>query len=75
MFLTKSKKSPYYQITYEVNGKRTTISTKAKQRKEAEKFLEAFINLKREIESEENISKKQSTSSITLSEFKNEYIK
>jgi len=42
MFLTKDSKSPYYQLVYFVNGKRTKISTKASDRKEAEKFKASF---------------------------------
>jgi site-specific recombinase XerD len=43
MFLTKDSKSPYYQLVYFVEGKRTKISTKTTDREEAEKFLKAFI--------------------------------
>ena len=42
MFLTKDSKSPYYQLVYFVDGKRTKISTKTSDREEAEKFLKAF---------------------------------
>ncbi|MEW6652922.1 MAG: phage integrase SAM-like domain-containing protein, partial [Bacteroidota bacterium] len=42
MFISKSKKTPFYQLTYEVNGKRTTISTKTTNEKEAQEFLIKF---------------------------------
>ena len=42
MFLTKDSKSPYYQLVYFVDGKRTKISTKTSDREEAEQFLKAF---------------------------------
>jgi len=43
MFLTKDKESPYYQIVYFVDGKRTKKSTKETNRIEAEKVLKRFI--------------------------------
>jgi site-specific recombinase XerD len=42
MHLTKTKKSPFYQIIYEVDGKRTTISTKTTSKIEATKFFRKF---------------------------------
>ena len=42
MFLTLNKKSPYYQLTYSIEGKRTTVSTKTKDLNEAKKFLASF---------------------------------
>ena len=42
MFLTKDSKSPYFQIVYFANGKRTKVSTKTSNRREAEKFLKHF---------------------------------
>ena len=42
MFLTKDSKSPYYQLVYFVDGKRTKISTKTFDREEAEKFKASF---------------------------------
>ena len=42
MFLTKDSKSPYYQLVYFVNSKRTKISTKTSDREEAEKFKASF---------------------------------
>jgi len=66
MFISKSKKSPFYQLTYEVNGKRTTISTKTKNPKEAYSFLENF-----QIQKEQP---KKQTNCFLLSNFKDEYI-
>jgi integrase/recombinase XerD len=66
MFISKSKKSPFYQLTYEINGKRTTISTKTKNPKEAYKFLENFQNSKEQ--------PKEETKLLLLSNFKDEYI-
>ncbi len=42
MFLTKDSKSPYYQLVYFVNGKRTKISTRTNDKKAAEIFLISF---------------------------------
>ena len=42
MFLTKDSKSPYYQLVYFVDGKRTKISTKTSDREETEKFKASF---------------------------------
>ena len=42
MFVSKTKKSPFYQLTYEVNGKRTTVSTKTTDLKEANIFMLSF---------------------------------
>jgi len=64
MFLTKSKKSPYYQLLYEVKGKRTTVSTKTKNKSEAIKFLQKF---KVEEKQKDKIQK------IFLSDFRVEY--
>lgn len=66
MFISKSKKSPFYQLTYEINGKRTTISTKTKNPKEAYSFLENF-QLQKE-------QPKKQTNCFFLSNFKDEYI-
>lgn len=67
MFIGKNKKSPFYQITYLVNGKRTTISTKTTIYSEAEKFLRNFQN-------KIDVPPQQKIQSITLSKFRNEYI-
>jgi site-specific recombinase XerD len=42
MFVTLTKKSPFYQLIYKVDGKPTTVSTKTKSKVEAYKFLVAF---------------------------------
>ncbi|MCX6169993.1 MAG: tyrosine-type recombinase/integrase [Ignavibacteriales bacterium] len=66
MFISKTKKSPFYQLTYEVDGKKTTISTKAKNRTDAHLFL-IYFQKKRDGESKEQIK------SISLTKFKEEY--
>ena len=48
MYLVRNKKSPFYQLVYFRNGKRTTISTGTSNKKEAEKFLTSFIPESRE---------------------------
>lgn len=69
MFLTKDSKSPYYQLVYFVDGKRTKVSTKTFDRIQAEKFLNGF--------DPSNIAKtaaiKKDGSKITLSKFVEEY--
>jgi integrase/recombinase XerD len=42
MYLVQNKKSPYYQLVYFRNGKRTTVSTGTANKKEAYKFLASF---------------------------------
>jgi site-specific recombinase XerD len=44
MFLTKDPKSPFFQIVYFNNGKRTKKSTKRKTKEQALIFLEQFKN-------------------------------
>jgi len=70
MFLSKSTKSPYYQITFEANGKRTTVSTKTTNKEEAYKFLAKFdpSNYKKPIAPIKG-------NSLLLSTFKDEYLK
>ena len=67
MFLTKDNKSPFYQIVYFVDGKRTKLSTKKTKRSEAEKILEAF-------KFSFNSQKPVKTNSISLSKFRDEYV-
>ena len=69
MFLTLSKKSPYYQLTYLIDGKRTTVSTKTKNLKVARKFLSTFVI-------EDKVANKtyRKKNSIKLSDFRDEYI-
>ncbi len=73
MFISKSKKSPFYQLTYEVNGKRTTVSTKTKNLQEAYKFMANFSQKENDdpISTEEQ---RQHTKNIILSKFSNEYV-
>lgn len=70
MFLTKIQRSPFYQIVYELNGKRNTISTKTKDLKEANKILASFSPEQKQI----SITAAENKS-ISLSAFKDEYIK
>lgn len=70
MFLSKSNKSPFYQITFEVNGKRTTVSTKATNKEDAYKFLAKF-----DISNYKKPVKVINGNSILLSTFKDEYLK
>ena len=67
MFISRSKKSPFYQLTYEVDGKRTTVSTKTKNLQDAYKFMGNF-------QRKSEISIKQQINPIMLSKFKEEYI-
>lgn len=67
MFISKTKKSPFYQLTYVVDGKKTTISTKAKNRTDAHLFL-IYFQKKRDGETKEQIK------SISLTKFKEEYV-
>jgi site-specific recombinase XerD len=70
MFLSKTKKSPYYYIVYENNGKRTSISTRTKNKLEALKFLQNFINDKKSAE----VFNLPEVNSISLLKFENEYL-
>jgi integrase len=67
MYLTRTKKSPFYQIIYNVDGKRTTISTKTSSKTEAVKFLRKFQKEILHVEINE--------STKFLSEFAEEYYK
>ena len=67
MFITKDKSSPYYQVVYFVDGKRTKKSTKETTEEGALKFLFNFNP-----DAPRPIIKKQS--SIMLSRFIDEYI-
>ncbi|MBV6421188.1 MAG: Tyrosine recombinase XerC [Ignavibacteriaceae bacterium] len=69
MFLTKSKRTPFYQLVYEVEGKRTTVSTKTKDINEAKKFLASFS-----IPYRKNNVVFELNNSIILSKFRDEYI-
>ena len=67
MFLTKDSKSPDYQLVYFLEGRRTKISTKTSNRKEAEKFLKFF--------NPGSIIKSEKRQSIKLSSYISEYSK
>ncbi len=69
MFLTKSKRTPFYQLVYEVEGKRTTVSTKTEDINEAKKFLASFS-----IPYRKNNVVFELNNSIMLSIFRDEYI-
>lgn len=69
MFLTKIKRSPFYQIVYELNGKRNTISTRTTDIKEAQKIFASFIPEEKLI-----INAVDENKSTLLSDFKDEYI-
>lgn len=72
MYLVKNSKSPFYQIIYFQNGKRTTISTKKKDKSDAEIFLENFKSSLTLIT--EPIKEEKKSEVITLSKFKDEYL-
>lgn len=73
MFISKTKKSPFYQLTYEVNGKRTTISTKTTNEKEALAFLANFKQAIIEKPKDEEVII-QHPETILLSVFQKEYL-
>ncbi len=66
MFISKSQKSQFYQLTYEVDGKRTTISTKTKNLQAARKFMNSFKGKPKE-------PTEQQIKSTLLSKFQKEY--
>ena len=70
MFLTKIKRSQFYQLVYEVNGKRNTISTKTSDLKDAQAFLNTFNPLTKEKQIQLS-----PVAIFTLSQFKDEYLK
>ena len=69
MFVTLTKKSPYYQLIYEVDGFSTTISTRTKDRKKAEKFMANFNPEEREVK-----EKKPKLKAKRLNNFRKEYL-
>ncbi|KAF0142157.1 MAG: site-specific recombinase phage integrase family [Ignavibacteria bacterium] len=73
MFISKSKKTPFYQLTYEVNGKRTTISTKTSNEKEAQEFLIKFKYSLIE-KPQKSIIPVINSTTIFLSAFEKEYL-
>lgn len=70
MFLSKDSKSPFYQITYFIDGKRTKKSTKTANLKEAQAFLNTFTPIPKEKQIQI-----PSSSIYSLSQFKDEYLK
>jgi hypothetical protein len=68
MFLIKDIKSPYYQIIYFVDGKRTKKSTKKKKKAEAEKVFRQFTF------EFDGLGRQPETKSIPLLQFADEYI-
>jgi integrase/recombinase XerD len=66
MYLVLNKKSPYYQIVYYRNGRRTSISTGTSNRKKAEKYLGSF-------NPKEIRAPKRKKKSVRLSRFITEY--
>ena len=75
MFLALTKKSPYYQLIYEVNGRRTQISTQKKTQAEAEKFMQLFQIQKMFPVFNQPKQQQQTNKLIILSKFEDEYVK
>ena len=73
MFISTSKKSPFFQLTYEVDGKRTTVSTRTKNLHDAYKFMANFSCIDKFSRTEKKEAKQQ-IKSILLSTFKEEYV-
>ena len=72
MYLFKNHQSPFFQIVYFPAGKRTTVSTKKKNKNEAMEFLIKFKNSLSEKSQEIIIQENPPT--IILSQFRDEYI-
>ena len=72
MFLSKDTKSPFYQIIYFVDGKRTKISTKTTNKREAERFLKSFVP-KPNIKKNKTQEQRDKKVSVKLSSFIEEY--
>jgi site-specific recombinase XerD len=66
MYLVKSKRSPFYQVVYNDEGKRCSRSTKQQSKSEALKFLTEFKN---------QLKDKKRIKPVTLAEFSKEYQK
>jgi hypothetical protein len=71
MFISKSNKSPFYQLTYNVDGKRTTISTKTSRKKEAQEFL---YNFQKEKSAGTICNSTPLKTRITVDSFRTEYL-
>jgi site-specific recombinase XerD len=67
MYLIKNYKSPFYQIVCFINGKRTTISTKTGNYREAIRVLNSLV-----VEPLQELPAKKH--SISITKFKDEYI-
>jgi len=65
MYLVKTKISPFYQVIYFREGKRTQISTKTALKSQALKFLTEF---------EQQIKKKEVKPIVQLESFRDEYL-
>lgn len=65
MYLTKTKKSPFYQISFERDGKFSTVSTRTKIKAEALRFLSEF---------EKNSRKEIKVEPASLIEFEQKYL-
>jgi integrase len=70
MYLIKNNKSPFYQVIYFIGKRRTTVSTKTADMKEAETFLEWFRN---QLE-DPNIPVQAKLQPVSLIKFKKEYV-
>jgi len=66
MFISKIPRSPFYQLIYIIDGKRTTVSTKTSNQKEAYKFMANF--------NKESHEPKVQHHSVSLSQFRDEYL-
>lgn len=69
MFLTLTKRSPYYQIVFFRDGKQSSRSTNTKNRKEAELILKMFGK-----ELKESPLKPKEEKSVSLEKFSREYL-
>jgi integrase len=65
MYLTKSKRSPFYQLVYFRNGKRTSVSTGKRNKSEAIQFLKTF-----KVQSLKPLQK----NTLKLTDFENKYL-
>lgn len=65
MYLIKHKKSPYYQILFIRDGKKTSISTKETSKSKAIQFLTNF---------KDEVKKRKEIKPVLLSQFKEEYV-
>ncbi len=80
MYLVKNNKSPFYQIVYFINGKRTTHSTKKTNEQSANQYLKEFIKTISISASPSNSQPQAATqiidnkNKVTLSKFKEEYL-